>query len=301
MRPETGQTACVDETTATGLEYLRLITSLANRVRIEDPTAGIWEAADFQWWWRRERASDEIAQLFWTDASGAPEAAVIFTDWGDTWGCDPVVLSSRVEDMLPGIWSRALERMDEIPVDDVEIAVRDTDETLRALVIESGFSPSDEAHFIPTWMRAAGVPTIAALADGFTLHDRREGLDRVHHMVARSGDRVEERLSRTSLYRPDLDLWVEDTEKRVAAYGLFWFDPATGVGLVEPMRTEERYWRRGLARHVLTAGLERLVSLGASRVKVSYESTNPAAEKLYLTCGFRPGAPESMYRRRKRT
>ena len=299
--PETGQTACVDETTARGLEYLRLITRLANRVRIEDATAGIWEAADFQWWWRRERPSDEIAQLFWTDPSAAPEAAVVFTDWGATWACDPVVLPSRAEDLLRGVWSRALERMDEIPVDDVEITVRDGDDTLRALVIESGFSPSDEGHFIPTWMRAADVPQIAALADGFTLHDRREGHDRVHHMVARNGDRVEDRLSQTSLYRPDLDLWVEDAEGQVASYGLFWFDPVTGVGLVEPMRTEERYWRLGLARHVLTAGLERLTSLGASRVKVSYESNNPAAEMLYLTCGFRPGASERLYRRRRRT
>lgn len=203
--------------------------------------------------------------------------------------------------MLPGIWSRALERMDEIPVENVEIAIRDGDDTLRELVIESGFSPSDEAHSIATWMRAADVPPIAALAHGFTLHDRREGHDRVHHMVARNGDRVEERLSQTSLYRTDLDLWVEDADGRVAAYGLFWFDPATGVGLVEPMRTEERYWRRGLARHVLTAGLERLAKLGSSLVKVSYESTNTAAEKLYLTCGFRPGAPERLYRRRRLT
>ena len=291
----------MDETTARGLEYLRLITRLANRVRVEDPTAGVWEAADFQWWWRRERASDEIAQLFWTDTSAAPEAAVVFTDWGATWGCDPVVLPTKAGDMLPGVWSRALERMDEILVDDVEIVVRDDDDTLGALVIESGFSPSDEAHFIPTWLRAADVPPIAALADGFTLHDRREGLDRVHHMVARNGDQVEERLSQTSLYRPDLDLWVEDAEGGVAAYGLFWFDPATGIGLVEAMRTEEKYWRLGLARCVLTAGLERLVSLGASRVKVSYESTNPAAEMLYLTCGFRPGASERLYRRRRRT
>jgi RimJ/RimL family protein N-acetyltransferase len=291
----------MDETTARALEYLRLITRLANRVRIEDPTAGIWEAADFQWWWRRERASDQIAQLFWADASGAPEAAVVLTDWGATWGCDPVVLPSKAEELLPAIWSRAMERIVEIPVDGVEVAVRDNDDTLRELVIESGFSSSDEALFIATWMRAADVPPIAALADGFILHDRREGLDRVHHMVARNGDRVEDRLSQTSLYRPDLDLWVEDAEGGVAAYGLFWFDPATGVGLVEPMRTEERYWRLGLARHVLTSGLQRLAELGASRVKVSYESTNRAAEKLYLTCGFRPGPPERLYRRRRRT
>ncbi|HKZ25139.1 MAG TPA: hypothetical protein VJ398_05040 [Acidimicrobiia bacterium] len=36
---------------------------------------------------------------------------------------------------------------------------------------------------------------------------------------------------------------------RVAAYGLFWFDLITGVELVEPMRTEEKYGRLGLVRH----------------------------------------------------
>jgi RimJ/RimL family protein N-acetyltransferase len=103
------------------------------------------------------------------------------------------------------------------------------------------------------------------------------------------------------MYRPDLDLWVEDPEGRVAGYGLFWLDATTGVGLVEPMRTEERYWRRGLARHVLTVGVNRLVSLGATRAKVSYESDNPAAERLYLSCGFVPQTSSREYRRRRRT
>ena len=34
----------------------------------------------------------------------------------------------------------------------------------------------------------------------------------------------------------------------VAGYALFWFDPVTQVGLVQPMRVEEAYQRRGLAR-----------------------------------------------------
>lgn len=35
-----------------------------------------------------------------------------------------------------------------------------------------------------------------------------------------------------------LDLAVYDGDGAVTAYGLFWADPHTGVGLVEPMRTE---------------------------------------------------------------
>lgn len=289
----------MDETTATGLEYLRLITRLANRVRIEDPTGGIWEAADFQWWWRRERASDEIAQPFWADASGEPDAAVVFTDWGTAWGCDLVVLPSRAEDMLPEVWSCAMERIDAMSLEDVEVTVRDDDDTLRELALESGFSASDESFFVETWIDLAHVPAISELAEGFGLFDRLDHLDRPHHMMARNGDRVAERLSETSLYRPELDLWVEDNEGRVAAYGLFWLDPATGVGLVEPMRTEEMYWRRGLARHVLTVGLDRLASLGATRAKVSYESANPAAKHLYLGSGFQGRSSSRGYRRRR--
>ena len=286
----------MNETTATGLEYLRLITTLANRVRLEDATAGIWEAADFQWWWRRERASDRIGQLFWTDTSDAPEAAVVFTDWGDVWGCDPIVPAGRVDEMLPVVWARARQRIDEMSLQDVEIAVRDDDDTLRELVLESGFSPSEESFFVETWLEAPDAPPIGALLDGFSLLDRAGHPDRPHHMVARNGERVAERLSQTSLYRPDLDIWVEDMEGEVAAYGLFWLDPTTGVGLVEPMRTEDRYWRRGLARHILTVGLDRLVSLGATRAKVSYESNNPAAKHLYLGSGFQGRSSSREYR-----
>jgi RimJ/RimL family protein N-acetyltransferase len=90
---------------------------------------------------------------------------------------------------------------------------------------------------------------------------------------------------------------VEDSKGKVAAYGLFWWDPDTGVGLVEPMRTEQPYWRMGLARHLLTNGLDRLATLGASRLKVSYLSDNPAARELYASCGFRPDSTSRTFRR----
>jgi RimJ/RimL family protein N-acetyltransferase len=97
---------------------------------------------------------------------------------------------------------------------------------------------------------------------------------------------VDHRLGETSLYRPDLDLVVYDSSDDVAAYGLFWYDPVTGTGLVEPMRTEADHQRRGLARHVLTTGLQRLVDAGAERIKICYEPDNPASGSLYLSVGF---------------
>ena len=51
------------------------------------------------------------------------------------------------------------------------------------------------------------------------------------------------------------------------------------------MRVEDAYQRRGLARAMLTAGLERLAQRGARRMKVGYATD--AARALYVGAGFR--------------
>jgi GNAT superfamily N-acetyltransferase len=103
-------------------------------------------------------------------------------------------------------------------------------------------------------------------------------------MIARNGELVEPRLRQCSLYDPPLDLAVEDADGRVAGYALFWFDHTTLVGLLEPMRVEDDYRRRGLARMLLTTGLDRLARAGARRLKVGFETD--AARNLYLGAGF---------------
>jgi GNAT superfamily N-acetyltransferase len=120
-------------------------------------------------------------------------------------------------------------------------------------------------------------------------------------MVHRSGPDVETRLRQTSLYRPDLDLVVLDRRDRVAAYGLFWFDGETATGLVEPMRTEDDHQRRGLARHLLTAGIDRLAAAGATRIKICFEPDNPASRQLYLSVGFEPVKQTVVFARRSDT
>jgi predicted N-acetyltransferase YhbS len=112
-------------------------------------------------------------------------------------------------------------------------------------------------------------------------------------MRRRSGEGVEARLRQCSLYDPALDLAVETAAGEAAGYALFWFDPVTKVGLVEPMRVENAYQRRGLARAMLTAGLDRLALRGASRLKVGYGSD--VARRLYLGAGFRVTSTSRSY------
>jgi predicted N-acetyltransferase YhbS len=277
---------------ATGLESLALTTELLQRVRVADPTAGVWEAADLQWWWRTTRRSDATEQSFWADDAG-PHAAVVLTDWGTSWGCDPIIVPGSALVGLASVWQRGLIAVDDLGLDEVETLVRDDDVELRALVAASGYVARRERSGI-TWMDLERRPVPTAIPDGFRLADRAMPTDRPHPMRRRSGDAVEDRLRQCSLYDPGLDLALESTDGEVAGYALFWFDPVTKVGLLEPMRVEEPYQRLGLARALIGVGLERLVERGAERAKVGFASD--AGFRLYTGSGFRPTSTTTSYR-----
>ena len=280
---------------ASGLEYLALATELLQRARLADAEAGVWEAADLQWWWRTPRRSDAIDQIFWIDDEG-PVAGVVLTDWGRAWGCDPIVVPGVSTVPLPTVWARALETISALGLEAVEVLARDDDVELRGLLAGAGFVADDDRSGI-TWMNAQDRPGVAALPAGFALVDRGQATARPHPMRRRSGEEVEARLRQCSLYDPELDLAVEAADGPAAGYALFWFDPVTEVGLVEPMRVEDAYQRRGLARALLTAGLERLAKQGARRLKVGYATD--VARGLYVGAGFRVTSISRSYRWRQ--
>jgi GNAT superfamily N-acetyltransferase len=88
----------------------------------------------------------------------------------------------------------------------------------------------------------------------------------------------------TALYDPSLDLCVRTADGTAAGYALYWLDPVTGVGMLEPMRVEDAHQRRGLGRALLTEGLRRLADRGAERLKVGFDGE--AGRALYLGAGF---------------
>jgi GNAT superfamily N-acetyltransferase len=279
------------EVRASGLEYLALATELLQRARLRDPEAGLWEAADLQWWWRMPRRSDAIDQLFWVDAEG-PVAGVVLTDWDRVWGCDPILVPGATVPRV-AVWARAVEAIDGLGLEAVEVLARDDDFELLDLLAGTGFVAGEERSGL-TWMDVAGRPPAAPLPQGFALVDRARGLTGPHPMRRRNGEGVEARLLMTSLYDPALDLAVETADGETAGYALFWFDPVTKVGLVEPMRVEDPYQRRGLARAMLTAGLDRLAKRGARRLKVGYSTD--VARGLYVGAGFRVTSTSRSYR-----
>jgi GNAT superfamily N-acetyltransferase len=269
-----------------GISYLREVTTLLQRVRAAHPTAGVFEVADLQWWWRTPRSTDVLPQIFWFDDAGRPEAAVIATDWGDAIGLDPIVMPDADPDWTAHVVERGLTHANESGLDAVEFVIDRADQVMADVLAGHGFTFMED-ELVDSWLAADPRPATSTLHPDYRLASRLDTLSAPHHMTARNGPDVEVRLRQTSLYRADLDLVVLDGDDRAAAYGLFWFDPETATGLVEPMRTEDDHQRRGLGRHVLIAGINLLVEAGAGRIKIAYRHDNPAARTLYTGVGFK--------------
>ena len=269
-----------------------LATALLQRARRADPVAGVWEAADVQWWWRRPRLSDDAENLFWIDDEG-PLAGVLLTSWPeDVWQCDPVVVP-YVAGVDPGaVWSRALEHGAKYSPQGFNVPVMDDDGNFQDLALQSGLTAG--YHDFTAWMDAADRPAVLAPRDGFVLVDRTQRRDAPHPMRLRNGEGVAERLEQCPLYDPALDLAIETADGRLAGYSLYWSDPTTQVGMVEPVRVEDEFQRQGLARAMLSTGIDRLAARGALRIKISYETD--AAAALYQGVGFRQTSSTTWYR-----
>lgn len=261
-----------------GLERLNATTTVLQRARLADPLGGMWEAADVQWWWRRPRATDDLALPVWFDEVG-PVAAAGLTAWDDTWQVDVFAVPSIVDETA--VWTATLGATAGHQWKALEVLVSEAS-PLADLAIQSGFTMTDELSGT-AWMHPDQRPPVADV-ESFAIEDRVTRADRPHPMIARNGDHVERRLRQCSLYDPTLDLAVEDADGSVAGYALLWFDSTTLVGLLEPMRVEDAFQRRGLAGMLLSHGLNRLALKGASRIKVGFETD--AARDLYLGAGF---------------
>lgn len=275
-----------------GLERLEATTEVLRRIRTTDGDAGVWEAFDVQWWWRRPRRSDDLPLPVWFDEEG-PCAAVSLTDWGDSWQADAMAVPGAPP-RLSEVWAALLDAAAPIDAPAWDVLVREDDDELTELVSASGFVPTDDRSGL-TWMDAESRASVVPPSDGFRITDRWSRPSRPHPLAVRNGDAVERRLQQCSLYDPTLDLAVDAPDGRPVGYALFWFDARTRVGMLEPMRVEDDHHRRGLARALLTEGLDRLVNKGAQRLKVGFDGE--AGRRLYEGAGFRLAAMVRAYRR----
>ena len=286
-----------------GVDCLEAVTALLQRVRTAHPTYGSYEAAEIQFWWSVPRSTDGLGQLFWFDDSDRPTAAVIVTDFGDGSSLlfeDPtlvvIVMPGADPEWVAHVVDRGLAHVGECGIKAVEIEVDSADGVMRDVLFGHGFRVKG-GGLVECWLDAGARPGISPLQGDYGLFSRSDTMHRPHHMTHPRRPDVEQRLLQTSLYRSDLDLVVLDRQDDIAAYGMFWYDPETATGVVEPMRTQDEHQRRGLARHVLTAGVDRLAAAGAERISITFDPDNPAASHLYLSVGFEPHRQTEVFSR----
>jgi GNAT superfamily N-acetyltransferase len=282
----------VREINASGRAAVDLVARLLQRARLADREAGIWEASDVQWWTRKPRASDVVDQVFWVDDQG-PVAGVYLTQWGERWQADPLHVPGAAGPAREAVWEVLREQVRTHVPAAFEVLVRDDDEVTVGLATHDGLVPGERSG--QAWLHVNERPEAAALPDGYVIVDRMQRADVPHWMRHRNGDEVAERLGQCSVYDPRLDLAVQAPDGEMAGYSLFWADPVTGCGEVEPVRTEDAHQRRGLATAMITAGLQRLAEQGVTWVKIGYGE--PGAGYLYRSLGFRDPASLTAYER----
>jgi GNAT superfamily N-acetyltransferase len=271
----------VNEVLLHGDDYRMQASKLLQQMRLQSPADGAWEAADIQWWWRQPRPTDADGQLFWLDERGEPAGAAIRTEFRAAIQCDVLVPGSD-PGLRHSVWNEAIGRALTLDPDRTQFPVAGADRAMAAgLLAEAGFRPSTDT-MVACWLAASEIPAIIPLPSGYRLHSRAGRPGRPHPMIVRNGPGIAARLDRCSLYSPGLDLVIDAPDGTTAGYGLFWADPVTGVGLVEPVRTEPDHQGRGIASHLLATGLSLLAAAGCDRLKVSNDLG------LYLRAGFQP-------------
>jgi ribosomal protein S18 acetylase RimI-like enzyme len=271
-----------------GRDHLAALTRLLQDARLAEPDGGAWEAADVQWWWRVDQRPEPEGQPIWFDGD-VPFVAAVFTRWNGWVGCDLLGRDAAVTRHSDLLWRQVRETFTDR---EVSMVIRDDDPVRIAAAKAAGFAARDEA-FVMGWMDPARRPSMPPLPVGIRIEPYDGG---PHHMVKRSGEHVAARLAECSLYRPDLDLAVRDGDT-LAGYALFWADPVTGVGLLEPMRIEDGYQGRGLAKALIAQGMDRLARAGCTRLKVSWEPANEPAVRLYSGAGYQPRATAHTWTR----
>jgi mycothiol synthase len=104
-------------------------------------------------------------------------------------------------------------------------------------------------------------------------------------------------ITRSPLYRADLDLIAVAPDGSVAAFVTAWLDTTNRTLEFEPVGTHPAHRHRGLATALIHEALRRAAAHGAAIAYVSAEYANTAANRFYAAAGFEEAAVEWRWRK----
>jgi ribosomal protein S18 acetylase RimI-like enzyme len=198
----------------------------------------------------------------------------------------------------------AVERFRQIALGRTErlpywVAAREDDADRIAVFERHGFERGEES--VIRLHRPLDVPVDApAVPEGFVLRPLAgegevEAYVAVHRAAFGTQNMTVEWRRRTlhaPAYRPELDLVVEASDGRLAAFTILWLNPSAQgqsgrrEGQIEPAGTHPDFQRRGLATALLREGFRRLAAAGAEMAIVETDTFRGPAQRLYASAGF---------------
>ncbi len=106
-----------------------------------------------------------------------------------------------------------------------------------------------------------------------------------------------ERVMTSPGYTPDREIMIGPPDGDLAAFCVTWPDVVNRTGLFEPVAVHPDYWRLGLGRAVMRAGMLAMRDWGMLHAEVMYETENPGSGPLYRGEGFIPVEKVVLYRK----
>lgn len=284
-----------------GRDYLGMATAFLIACRRADPCGGLWDAADIQWWWREDDFQTPDHQRFFETADGAPRAMLLLSPSYHTFdyelapGEEDSDLGRRV--IATGLaWLERLQR-DPTVTSRPGFFLDGRHHALRRLAEAHGYRGSTDP-FVKTCMTLPSALEPATLPGRYAVRPiQHEDIVHGHQPVLTTRHSDIERLDQASLYNPRHHLVVADEDNHAVAECIYWIEPTTRIGLIEPVVTHRAHRHRGLAKAMLTHALQDMADLGTTIAKVAHSSSNLPAANLYHSLGFRPHAELLYYTR----
>jgi predicted N-acetyltransferase YhbS len=232
------------------------------------------------------------------------EAISIWSEDGETigfgWAEAPDWLELQVDPAHPEVAEEIVEWFEEVSDAEQQSAlVMEGDVTEKALSAAGFVVERDGPHFVHHVLDLADLTPVPHV-EGYAMRpvDPDEVAARAAVHAAAWSDVAPSQVDARSYaqvmaawpYRADLDWVVTDAGGDLVASALVWLDPATGVGLVEPVGCVPAHRGRGLAGAVTLAALHALRSVGGTLAQVTPrgDAGYPGPQRLYRSLGFRP-------------
>jgi GNAT superfamily N-acetyltransferase len=279
--------------------YLAKVTQFMTDCRRRAVLAGLWDAADFHWWWRDGGYDNPDHQLFFEADSGQTAGFVLLSERYETFdyemlpGLEETEIGARIFSTGLSWLKERLGEPGRSP--SATFFVRDSHSSLRNMAEEAGFRASDRSYVQTVRQLSAPLPT-AELPASYRLRavrdiDLADGRPPVLRISPEQFSRVRE----SPMYQPENHLVVTDGNERAVAECIYWADDASGVGLFEPVETLAEHRSSGFGRALLVEGLRRMARSGLKLAKVSHYNDNVAAAALYGSVGYQQAFERIVY------